>query len=659
MSEEVRTGRARTLTLAAWVVVPVLLLVGVLVVLYSSGSDREKTTGPEEKKQHRENFLATVRTTLARQTDLAACRTVVSQLNAHLQQGGEDEAVKPLPPDKVAELRRQLDLDHGALSELTASGFTPLDAYHLENCFLMRDAARTLELVAPAGRGGKPVKQSPLDRAVLAFAWVDRQVRLAPSSAARDDPRPVPPDFALRRGRGTALERALVFLALLEQLGADEANGSLQGCLLFLPGDGKQGRLWACGVVSAAQPDDLYLFDPRLGIPLPGPGGKGIATLAQARRDPTVLGQLQVDSFRYDVTGEQAAAARAEVFVPLSALAPRMRLLQDRFLRERGQPDQPLPPPVRIRLAEDEPGALASVRRAVVSAGGKADQVLYWRDGVGILRDFIPKEEGGSGKDRRRLHQVAAVPWEFFPAVFRDPVQFNPESGLGQAVRSFFAGPFLRDLNEAGSPRDLLLRGQFLAATRALRREQDQWLHARERQQEATNVAEGFAEWQNKAFAIYAEIERSGGASDPMVRERLNALWRWKPGDAIDVVLNGSLAQARHPAVTYQVALCKHEQAVRLQQRMLLAERAGVRRPDEARKVREAWEQADYWWKQYLADYAKRPAAPAARRLHAEALLQLGDRKGAAEAWRDLSGLTDDLQKLARLWLARQAGATS
>jgi hypothetical protein len=321
-----------------------------------------------------------------------------------------------------------------------------------------------------------------------------------------------------------------------------------------------------------------------------------------------------------------------------------------------GRPDQHLPPPVRVRLAEDEPGALASVRRAVKAAGGKDAEVRYWRQGGAILRSFVPKEEGGAGGDRWRRHLHTTVPWEFFPLVFSDPIQFSPDSRLGGAIRGFFAGPFLRDIREAGSPRDLLIRGQFLRATQALKREQDLLEPARLRQQEAGNIAAGFEEWKDSAFEAYAALERAGGADDPTVRQRVDKLWNWKPGDPIELVLNGSRARARHPLVTYQLGLCKHEQAVRLQERLLLAEKAGVRRRDEARNLREAWEQADDSWKQFLGEYAKRPVAPAARRLHGQVLLELGDRKAAVEAWRDLTGLTDDLEKLAHLWLAKQAG---
>src|SRR5262249_37778140 len=144
---------------------------------------------------------------------------------------------------------------------------------------------------------------------------------------------PAPPAQALRRGRATSLERALVFLALLDQFNLREEKddkAALYGCLLFSPGE-KGPKLWACGVAVGKDAKDLSLFDPRMGIPLPGPGGKGVATLAQACQDASVLGQLKVDKLSYDITPELAKKSHVRAFCTLSALAPRMELLEERL----------------------------------------------------------------------------------------------------------------------------------------------------------------------------------------------------------------------------------------------------------------------------------------------------------------------------------------
>src|SRR5438034_353003 len=102
---------------------------------------------------------------------------------------------------------------------------------------------------------------------------------------------PAPPEYVIRRGAGSALERALAFLALLQGFLEDEAG--LHGCLVtFRDNDGAPARLWACGVLADGKPD-IYLFDPGMGLPLPGKDGKGVATLADLRKDPGLLGQLR------------------------------------------------------------------------------------------------------------------------------------------------------------------------------------------------------------------------------------------------------------------------------------------------------------------------------------------------------------------------------
>jgi hypothetical protein len=58
------------------------------------------------------------------------------------------------------------------------------------------------------------------------------------------------------------------------------------------PDDKNALALWTVGVEIDGQ---WHLFDPALGLPLPGPSGKGIATLAQIKGDEKLLSQLNLD----------------------------------------------------------------------------------------------------------------------------------------------------------------------------------------------------------------------------------------------------------------------------------------------------------------------------------------------------------------------------
>ena len=80
---------------------------------------------------------------------------------------------------------------------------------------------------------------STLERARLAFDWVVRQVTLKERARQvrynTQDDMLRPPQFVLQLGSGTAQERTLVFLALLQQLGID-------CCMIACPGEKGQKK---------------------------------------------------------------------------------------------------------------------------------------------------------------------------------------------------------------------------------------------------------------------------------------------------------------------------------------------------------------------------------------------------------------------------------
>lgn len=666
-------------TLVFYVALPLVLLLIVVGLLFFQKQDididpRDKTT-----KAADENQLAQARAALGKNPDLPTCRGAVQQLNAHLMASrGKVE----LPPLAAAQeiIQQELKLPEDDYKEAASPTFTPLDAYHLEACFLLRDAARSLDLSGPAGRRKGDEKAAvaqldPLRRAELAFEWVVRQVRLQapppPLPGQPEDTVPTPPAWVLRRGSGTPLERALVFLALLEQFSLDDdARSGLQGVLIYCPDANKQKRFWACGVTIGGQPGAVYLFDPRLGLPLPGAGGKGIATLADAVKALEVLGQLQADApapskpkgdkpkadkpevkkLVYDVTPEQARQAELFLATPLSALAPRMLLLQEKLLRDREVQGQLMPAPVRARLAEED--AKATRARLEKLTGAK---VKFLPEAVTHLRRFMPREEGGNDpgvafmafqlegfasaddqggrKDfpRKGIFELRSVPWEDFPPELR---QQRYDLGLGRHIRNRFMAPFLRPLNDPASARQLLVRGRFLAAVQKLMEERDLWSGVRGRAETAVaDLPQQLAEWLKKATAAYAAALRDNPTiDDAALLARVKDVWG--QGHAIDTRLSLAMAAPREAQVLYQLALCKHEQAVRQQVQYLLAEASKVAQPEEARKLARAWESAENFWRDYVeandersvasedreVTLPARPEVPSAKRLRAEAL---------------------------------------
>jgi hypothetical protein len=93
--------------------------------------------------------------------------------------------------------------------------------------------------------------------------------------------------------------------------------------------DDKQPSRLLAALVSQ---DQLYLFDPELGLPIPGSGGKGIATLDQAASDDAVLRQLDLDSEHpYPLKASDLEKVVALIEGGPQYLSRRMRAIESRL----------------------------------------------------------------------------------------------------------------------------------------------------------------------------------------------------------------------------------------------------------------------------------------------------------------------------------------
>jgi hypothetical protein len=635
----------RTWVIAAASLVLVLVFVGYFFFLGSSPpATTRRTSSPAQTS---ESGVETARQNLSRQTDLNACRSALQQINAEL---GEKAALRPpaLTKEERDWLRTNFHLSDEELGEVESSHYTRLDNHHLFRCFLMRDAANALEVKGVRSKaGGSPVREKPLDQAVRAFAWVMREVRLRPEEGEA-----APPSFVVRRGWGSALERALVFLALLEQFGEpDTPQRELLGFLLQIPDAKGNLHLWTCGVV-IGDGKDAYLFDPYLGLPLPGPKGEGVATLAQVREQSEILAQLHSPaevgrSLTYPVTQEQARAARAELVCPLSALSPRMRYLQDKLLA----------PAVRVRLASDAAKDIERIQAACSIGAAKPAPVLVSKDKCTLLRRFLSASEGGvDTTNREQRFQLELVPWNTLPAVFQDERLFPRTSELGKQVLSLFANFFIAPMMDPGQPRDLLLRGRYGTAEEKLVGERANWRSMLEQRANTGDLQEKFQAWLDEATRVYAALVR---ARSPLERERaekqVKELWGGRSSWPVHILLNSAAAAARNPEVAYQLGLCDQEQAEQLQARLDLQAQVGLPPfPPDAKKAHSAWQNAVENWRRFEEDYPTHRDSAAARRLRGWAEAMLGDHKAAIAAWKNVADCPTDLEKLASLYLARQ-----
>jgi len=179
---------------------------------------------------------------------------------------------------------------------------------------------RWLSDVAATARGDAI---EDLDVARRLFDWTVR------SLAAVSDPPMVPSEAnpgsrwfsvgeILLAGRASAPQRAWVFLELVRHAGLDG--------VMLATGDVAAGtiRPWIPAVLCG---DEAYLFDPGYGIPVPGPGGEGVATARQAASDPTILAAMSLPDRPYPVQAPDID--RLTVLVPATpwSLSRRMHVL--------------------------------------------------------------------------------------------------------------------------------------------------------------------------------------------------------------------------------------------------------------------------------------------------------------------------------------------
>lgn len=228
-----------------------------------------------------------------------------------------------LPAPARAFLQTQKLLTPAQVDELESTTWTRLDARHLEDCMLYRSIAQRI-----AG-----VTTDELTRVRRVFDWMVRQIQLVPAGSLGDAQLPqasVRPYDVLVRGMATEsegvwAERGWLFLALCRQLGLDA------GLITYTPPGGKTPVVWCEAVLIDKKP---YLFDARIGLPIPGPNGDGVATLDEAMTDPRVLDRMDLPGQSAYGTNRAAlngSSSQIGILIDSSNryFAPRMKLLQE------------------------------------------------------------------------------------------------------------------------------------------------------------------------------------------------------------------------------------------------------------------------------------------------------------------------------------------
>lgn len=177
--------------------------------------------------------------------------------------------------------------------------------------------------LADIARVARGEARDDLEVALALFAWTVRSLALVgdpPMAPTESNPgtRWYQPGEILLSGRASGPQRAWIFLQLARHAGLD--------AVLLATGDADDGTLrgWVPAVHSAGE---LHLFEPVYAMPIPGPGGEGVATLRQAVGDPGVLAALSLPDRPYPVAADDLRTLTVLVAADPWALSRRMALL--------------------------------------------------------------------------------------------------------------------------------------------------------------------------------------------------------------------------------------------------------------------------------------------------------------------------------------------
>ena len=221
---------------------------------------------------------------------------------------------------------------------LTQLQFEPYDALILQEATWLRDIARSVvERDLPSPEISRVLQEitetiptehvNDLSRAVRVFDWTVRNLQLDDDVRPGDTHR-LNSDVilysweSLQFGRGTVAEKSRVFLLLCRQL-------SLPAVMLAVDRSdrGEPPTAWLPALLLG---DQLYLFDMRLGTPVPAPDGRGVASLAQVLEHPQCLESLeQFPDYLYPVKADDLSNIVALIDATPPELSQRMALLEN------------------------------------------------------------------------------------------------------------------------------------------------------------------------------------------------------------------------------------------------------------------------------------------------------------------------------------------
>lgn len=223
-----------------------------------------------------------------------------SRLFASDSNGFMEATLKSIPTKWLTEEQRR---------QITSREFTAPDALFIRNSLL----------TATMSRHSAGDQQSELDRVMAMFEYAMRTVTMQPPALPQ---LPFPLYEILLIGQGTSDDRAWVFAALLKQQRIDT--------VILQAKEDPEARL-----VGVVLDDEVYLFDTRLGLPIPRGDDPPAARIArpatwnEMKEHPEWWQPLTLRADQpYPWTAEQLETADVLVYSPSESWSTRMRLLE-------------------------------------------------------------------------------------------------------------------------------------------------------------------------------------------------------------------------------------------------------------------------------------------------------------------------------------------
>ena len=246
--------------------------------------------------------------------------SATGMLNGWLADCGADELTSL---SRAGQVEEHPLLTRAQSRRIAAQRFSRRDVQHMRDAVLFRKLSLMIMSMA----------DNDVDRVVQAFYYVVRHIALLPST---DDRPSLTPFETLLLGRGTADDRAWILAEILRQAFLDVV------LIRSAEDDQPSGAdpYWITGVLVD---DDVLLFDPRLGLPLPAADESSPrmlplrpATLAALSRDPAPLEQWHIDGEQeYPLAGSNLSSLRVAIVGNSSYWAHRMRVLHSRLAGDR------------------------------------------------------------------------------------------------------------------------------------------------------------------------------------------------------------------------------------------------------------------------------------------------------------------------------------